>query len=311
MILDFLKEKLENCYTNDEIEKIIDGLSCTRKTTFRINRLKITNEKISNILDGLGIIYERQPDFEDAFILQNYDHSKKLGFDTKTGLSIEEMEMYKKGMIYMQSLSSMKPVYILSPQKGENILDMCAAPGSKTTMIQSITGNKVNLTACELHKDRFERLKFNVEKQGANVYLLNQNACDLNDMLKFDKILLDAPCTGTGVIDIHHDRINDARRASSTKEVNFGNGRTVGNNFTNELLNRCVATQKKLIKKASKLLKKGGEMVYSTCSLLKEENEDMVEYATKCGFILDKEKVIKILPDEIFEGFFIAKFLLK
>ena len=89
----------------------------------------------------------------------------------------------------------MIPAYIIEPHENENILDMCAAPGGKTTLMQSLANNKLNLTAVELNKKRYERLKFNVRNQSSNVYVININALDLDDNLKFDKILLDAPCS--------------------------------------------------------------------------------------------------------------------
>ena len=177
----------------------------------------------------------------------------------------------------------MLPVFMLEPNKGENILDMCAAPGGKTTMIQSITGNSVNLTAVELHFDRFKKLEYNVKKQGANVYLINKNAMDLDDFLKFDKILLDAPCSGSGILDLNVEN----------------------HNFSDKLIEKCVKTQKNLIKKAHKLLKKSGTLLYSTCSLLKVENEEIVSFAEKLGF--KKEQTIKVFPSELYEGFYIGR----
>lgn len=233
--------------------------------TFRYNRLKTTKEKVKDFLNKENILFTEHPDFPDAFIVD---------------YNIEDTEIYKNGEIYCQSLSSMKPVYVLDPKPGEDILDMCAAPGSKTTMIQSICNNKCNLTAVELYKDRFEKLKYNCDLQGANVFCKNINALDLLDALKFTKILLDAPCTGTG-----------------TDKGDI------------KVLNKTVEIQKKLIKKAKKLLNHGGILVYSTCSVLKEENEDNVDFAIKQGFKLIES--IKIDKDDLFEGFFIAKFLLE
>lgn len=301
---DFLIEKLKSSeYSDDEIKLILDGLSENKITSFRINRLKTTVENIEKSFNELEISYSKNLDFPDAFILDNY--YKKDDFDSKTGLRLNPFTFYKEGHIYVQSLSSMMPVYVIDPKADENILDMCAAPGSKTTFIQSLTKNKSNLTAVELHKDRYEKLAHNVKMQGANVLLMNMNAIDLDDMFKFDKILLDAPCSGSGTLDITSNRYKK--------------------NFTDELINKCVSTQKKLIKKAYKLLNKGGELIYSTCSLLKSENENIVDYAIKNGFNIDfckfktkankfssgssvNENVyIKIFPDKIWEGFFIAK----
>ena len=301
---EFLIEKLkESNYSEENIKLIIDGLTEDKITTLRINNLKTNKDNIKKILNDLEIEFSENPNFDDAIILNNY--FQKDGFDSRTSLKLTNFTIYKDGHIYLQSLSSMIPVYILDPKEKENILDMCAAPGSKTTMIQSLCKNKVNLTAVELHKIRFDKLKHNCKIQGANALLLNQNALDLDDMMKFDKILLDAPCSSSGTLDIKNNRYKK--------------------NFTDDLINKCVATQKKLIKKSAKLLKKDGLLVYSTCSLLRCENEDIVDFALNNGFNLEfcnmklksnkfstgssvNENVyIKIFPDKIFEGFFVAK----
>ena len=302
----FLLEKLkESKYTDVEIDDIIEGLMTDRFTTLRLNTLKCKNiDEIIKCFNEKNIRYTKNNNFKDALILDNLDSKKK------DILQISEMPIYKEGLVYLQSLSSMLPVYVLTPKANENILDMCAAPGSKTTYIQCIANNKANLTAVELHKDRYERLSYNVKMQGANVYLINRNALDLDDMLKFDKILLDAPCSGTGTLELNDDNYKKY--------------------FTDKLIEKCVNTQKRLIKKAYKLLKDGGELIYSTCSLLEVENESMLEFAKMNGFeigncslseyienfdanlfskhsVIDKKEYIKIFPDRFFEGFFITK----
>lgn len=305
---DFLIDKLkESRYDDNEIKLILDGLTEDKITTLRVNRLKDKVENIKDTLSKLEMTFSTYKTFEDALTLDEY--YQKDGYDRSTGLKISSFSMYKDGHIYLQSLSSMLPVLVLDPKEKENILDMCAAPGGKTTMIQSLCKNKANLTAVELHKDRFEKLKSNCKKQDANVLLINKNALDLDDMLKFDKILLDAPCSGSGTLDLTNNRYKKT--------------------FTKELINKCVVTQKKLIKKSSHILKSGGILIYSTCSLLKCENEDIVDYALQNGFDIDfckiknaydqfslgssvNEKVyIKIFPNKIWEGFFIAKLIKK
>lgn len=301
---EFLIEKLkESEYDDKEIELILSGLNENKITSFRVNELKGNIDKIKNDFKKLDLSYCVDSNFKTAIILNDY--YQKDGFDRGTGLDITTFSIYKDGHIYIQSLSSMLPVLVLDPHDKENILDMCAAPGSKTTMIQSVCRNKVNLTAVELHKDRFEKLKYNCDKQGINVLLMNMNALDLNDAFKFDKILLDAPCSGSGILDISNNKYQKT--------------------FTEELIKKCVSTQKKLIKKASKLLNPGGILIYSTCSLLRCENEEIVDYALENGFDIDfcrmkinkntfsagssvNENVyIKIFPDRVWEGFFVAK----
>ena len=192
----------------------------------------------------------------------------------------------------------MLPPIILEPKAGENILDMTAAPGGKTTEIAALTENKAYITACEKNKIRAERLKFNLQKQGvksANIML--EDARKLSDYFSFDKILLDAPCSGSGTENIFDK------------------------NFSKELVERSVKFQEELLSKALKILKPGGEMVYSTCSILKQENEKVLERVLSKGnaqiepiTVQDIEvlpskiaETITVCPTENYEGFFVAK----
>ena len=106
----------------------------------------------------------------------------------------------------MQNPATFLSALLLKPKTNDNILDMCAAPGGKSMMIQSITKNKSNVTACEINNIRFEKMVYNFKIQNENVYSLNKDARELNDNLKFDKILIDAPCSGSGTFDISDDK---------------------------------------------------------------------------------------------------------
>lgn len=218
---------------------------------------------------------------------------------------IQELPIYKEGGIYLQSLSSMLPPLFLGPKAGESVLDMAAAPGGKTTQMVAMTGNQAQITACEKNKARSEKLKYNLEKQGASgTYVMVEDARKLDDFFSFDRILLDAPCSGSGTV-----------------EVRDGVCRT---KISKELVERSARTQEELLKKALKLLKSGHEMVYSTCSILKEENEGLLKRVLKSagGELVpigeDWTKELPLLPNampgtllvgpnELFEGFFVAK----
>lgn len=175
--------------------------------------------------------------------------------------------------------------------------------GGKTTQMAMISENKAMITACEKNKIRLERLKFNLEKQGATrVSLIAKDARYLDNFFSFDKILLDSPCSGSGTLNLNKSN----------------------NDFTEELIRRSVKTQLELIKKASKILKKDGELVYSTCSILKEENEEVIKKALLLGNLelieIDNTRfndipVLKtnldgtlcVMPTKEHEGFYVAK----
>ena len=193
----------------------------------------------------------------------------------------------------------MIPPIILEAKAEENILDMAAAPGGKTTEIAALSKNEAMITACEKNKIRAEKLKYNLEKQGANrVNVMLEDARKLDEFFSFDKILLDSPCSGSGTSNIFDK------------------------NFTKELIERITKTQEQLLTKALKLLKPGKEMVYSTCSILKQENEDILTKVlnkTKAEIVpISKINNIETLPtsiqgtmcicpNKLYEGFFIAK----
>ena len=163
-----------------------------------------------------GIDFKEVSWYKDAFILSNVKEEQ-----------IQKLEIYEQGKIYLQNLSSMLPPIFLNPKAKENILDMAAAPGGKTTQIAALSQNQSFLTACERNKIRVEKLKYNLQKQGVNsVNVMIEDARNLSDFFSFDKILLDAPCSGSG-----------------TENV-------LKPNFTEELIKKTQKIQEKLLNKA-------------------------------------------------------------
>ena len=181
----FFMEMLNNQYEEKIVSKIIEGYVAERKLTFRANTLKTTSKKIEEVLLANKIQFQKPKWSMEAFIIEK--ENKK---------QIENLEIYKNGEIYMQSLSSMLPPIILEPRENCDILDMTAAPGGKTTQIAALTNNKANITACEINNIRMERLKYNIEKQGArSVYTMQIDSRKIDNFFAFDQILLDAPCS--------------------------------------------------------------------------------------------------------------------
>lgn len=182
---EFLIEMLKDQYGEELLKKIIQGYNIKRKVTFRANTLKTTPEKVKEELIKNKIEFENPIWSKDAFIINNVEESE-----------IRKLNIYEKGEIYLQSLSSMLPPIILNPKENTDILDMAAAPGGKTTQIAALTQNKAHITACEMNKIRCERLKYNIEKQGAtSVYIMQTDSRKIDNLFSFDQILLDAPCS--------------------------------------------------------------------------------------------------------------------
>ena len=289
----FLEEKLESQYGKELTETILEGYKKTRRVTLRVNTIKSNTEKIEKELKNQQIEYEKVKWSKDAFIIKN-----------KREKEIEELEIYKNGEIYLQSLSSMLPPIVLEPKEKTDILDMAAAPGGKTTQIAALVNNNASITACELNNIRAQRLKYNIEKQGATcVYVMQTDARRIDDFFSFDQILLDAPCSGSGTLNLNTPNLNQT--------------------FTEKLVQKSVKSQKELLKKALKILKPGKEMVYSTCSILQEENDNIIktlnnkeyeivpiefEGSEQLPLLPTKIKgTLCVMPNELYEGFFVAK----
>lgn len=292
-ITDFLKDTLETQYAKTQVNSILEGLTKSRKTTIRVNTIKTSMTEIKEILEKEEISFKEVPWNDFALIIENADESR-----------IRKLQIYNDGKIYMQSLSSMIPPIVLNPQANESILDMAAAPGGKTTEMACLSNNQAMITACEKNKIRCDKLKYNLEKQGANrITIMQEDARKLSDFFKFDKILLDAPCSGSGTINITDSNLEKY--------------------FSKELYIRAIKTQKELLEKATKIVKIGGEIVYSTCSVLKDENEKIVQnILNKNNFeivpinmniteipILPTtiEGTLCVCPTDLYEGFYVAK----
>lgn len=181
----FLISILKEQYGEELTNKILEGYNVKRKVTFRVNTLKTTFEEVEKVLKENDIEFEKSIISKDVFIINNVDESE-----------IQKLSLYENGEIYLQSLSSMLPPIILKPKENTDILDMCAAPGGKTTELAALTNNNAHITACEMNKIRCDRLKYNIEKQGAtSVYVMQEDARKINEYFSFDQILLDAPCS--------------------------------------------------------------------------------------------------------------------
>ena len=293
MVPALLTERLTAQYGAALAEEITAGF-VRRPVTLRVNTLKSTLAEVQAVLDKAGIAWECVPWYADALILRDVRED-----------AVQALPEYEAGHMYLQSLSSMMPALVVEPKKGESVLDMAAAPGGKTTQMAALSGNGALITACEKNKIRAERLQFNLDRQGVTrVNVMCQDARQLNDLFKFDKVLLDAPCTGSGTILIAEGE--PERR------------------MTPDWVSKTAATQKAMLKKALTLLSAGHEMVYSTCSILRQENEDVLnavlpgmnaeivpithEFLNHVPLLpVTIPGVVCVKPTELFEGFFVAK----
>lgn len=299
---EFFENLLSKQYADEDRARIAAGCLVERPVTFRANTLLSSRDEIAGELDAMGLSWEPVAWYDDAFVVRDVRER-----------AIWDAPFYEQGRIYLQSLSSMIPALVLGARAGEDICDMCAAPGGKTTQIAALAGKGALITACEMHVPRAEKLEHNLRKLGANnVTVMRADARRLDDFFSFDRILLDAPCSGSGILRI-------------------GNPKTE-KRFTPTLVDKSRKSQRALFAKALALLKPGGTLVYSTCSVLSSENEDIVReglrQAKRTGsYSVDPierdgfdalptlpsaiEGALCICPTDLYEGFFVVKIVRK
>lgn len=282
-----------------------------RPLSLRVNTLRVTTAEITGIFKKNQINYEQIGWCPEALVLKNTNlHDPQL------------KELIDGGYLYAQSLSSILVSLVLNPVAGENVLDMCAAPGSKATHLAALMHNQGSILAVEKVKERYYKLKRIVSLLGAEIIaskLMDARRLRLTEGI-FDKILIDAPCSCEGRFKIYEKKTYAFWSLRKIKEM--------------------VRKQKGLLLCASRLLKPGGNMVYATCTFSPEENEGVVDWflkktkttmqilpidfpdvgryqaialwpwPTRQRKVFDEQIscCLRVLPDGPMEGFFIAKF---
>lgn len=302
--VDFIK-RLESIIPAQYLDNVQGSFSFLKALTIRINTLKAAPALLMETLREAGIDYESVPWCKEALILKNIS-SQEL---SKTGWA-------QKGLVYQQNLSSILVSLILGSQEGENILDMCAAPGSKATHMASLMNNKGNIICLEPVKERFYKLKSVIDLMGAkNIECLLKDGRNYKTPFGlFDRILIDSPCSCEGSFQINENKTYAYWSLRKIKEM--------------------VQKQKGLLAQAAQLLKPGGVLVYSTCTFAPEENEGIIDWFLKKNKVRYKtlpvklngiktypslvcwqgknfdeqiQNCVRILPDKLMDGFFIAK----
>src|SRR3990167_2611006 len=227
------------------------SLSCLRRS-IRVNTLKIPVKELKERLENNWNL-EQIPWCREGFWIE---HIKKERRD------IGNLIEHSLGYFYIQESASMIPPIVLEPKENEIILDMAASPGSKTTQIAAYMKNKGILIANDLTTERMKPLSMNIQRCGITncIITLMQGQWFRKSSIEFDKILVDAPCSGTGTI----------RKSLKTLRI-----------WNPNMVKRLAGQQRLLIDTAFSSLKEGGTMVYSTCSLEPEEDEGVVDYLLK------------------------------
>lgn len=238
-------EKLVQEYGIQQAEEICKNSNKKPKMTIRVNTLKTTKENLIKELKRRDISYEESK-------LPNFLHLKNVK-------SVSKLDLFEEGYFTVQDEGAGEIGFTLNPKPGQKVLDACSAPGGKTTHLAELMQNQGEIEAWDIHLHRVKLVEENAKRLGIliiqtqtkDALVYEEKYCE-----KFDKILLDVPCLGTGVLKRKPD-IKWQRRKEDMESIK---------NIQKEILKTC-----------SKYLKVGGELVYSTCSILKEENEQIIE----------------------------------
>lgn len=282
--------------TLEKVEEICKNSNLKPELSIRVNNLKTSKEELKKKLEEKDIKVENGV-LEDFLILKN-------------AKNIENIEEFKNGFFTVQDEAAGLTAKILNPQINDTVLDACSSPGGKTTYLAEIMKDKGEVIAFDIHPHRVklvEQVSKRLNLKSIKTDVKDSSIYDEKYKEKFDKILLDVPCLGLGVLKRKPD-IKWQRKKEDIEEIS--------------------KIQKQILDTCSKYLKKGGVLVYSTCSILKEENEDVVnEFLEKNeNFEMEKieleennyfkkfcknNKFLQVYQSEKSDGFFICKMIKK
>lgn len=299
-------ERLPQVVPVDQLPDVLDTFTRSRPTTLRANTLKTTATELQSELMTAGFELEPVPWYDQAFVLRN-----------RSLFELTQHPAYSEGKFYVQSLSSMLPPLVLSPQSGEAVLDIAAAPGSKTTQMAMMMANEGQIVANDASLVRLYKLQANLKTQGVTNVTTRRG---LGQQLwqefpnVFDKALVDVPCSMEG-------RFNTAKPKTWST-------------WSPKKIKELALRQRSLLRAAVSATQPGGVIVYSTCTLSPEENEGVIEWLLKKeagkivvdpitisgltlapalkswqqkAFSAEVALTARIFPSALMEGFYVAK----
>jgi tRNA (cytosine49-C5)-methyltransferase len=298
-------ERLEMIVSPERLSEVLAGFSAPRRPAFRVNVLRAETEEVRAELETAGLVLEAVSWYSDAF---------ELGRGTLAEL--QACEPYRRGEVYVQNPSSMLPPLFLQPSAGEVLLDLCAAPGSKTTQLACLIGDRGRIVANDRSRKRCFRLESVLREQGVQCAEVSNRSGEVFGRVRagaFDRVLVDAPCSGEGRFSLDDPASMEG--------------------WSTRLIKRLASQQRRLLISGLYALRGGGTLVYSTCTLAPEENELVIakvlrhfdgkvelleppfEVSGAVGGLtswrgrdLDPAlaRTRRILPDSRHEGFFLA-----
>ena len=257
----------------EEAQDIIKALNTPSEVFLRVNTLKAGRDEVIEALRARGIEAEARPENSEAI--------------AASGSGIISCDLYRQGMYTVQSLSSMIAVKALGPAPGSKVLDLCSAPGGKTGYMAELMDNRGSITACDIHPHRLMLTQAAMKRIGVSICAVEQRDAAVHDASlesSFDYVLADVPCSGLGVV---------ASKPEIKLTADTGN------------YGSLIEIQKSILENAFSYLKPGGRLEYSTCTLNKNENEEVVKHVlSKLGSCARVIEMVTLLPYNGTVGFF-------
>jgi 16S rRNA (cytosine967-C5)-methyltransferase len=278
---EWLVEKWRDNFGDENAAQLLQWNNTPPKTFARVNTLKTEAGKLVEKWRAENVEYD--------FVRQDWT-GENLVFELKSHPPLNSLASFRDGWFYIQDPSTLLAVRELDPQPGETILDMCAAPGGKTTFIAQLMGNEGKIVAQDVSEDRLKLITENCARLGVTCVEPHLFSTFNLQPSTFNRILIDAPCSNSGVM----RRRLDLRWRIQPEEIQ-----------------RLRATQLDLLDQAATSLRSGGVLVYSTCSLEPEENSELVKQflAANANFKLEAERQLLPFADHV-DGAYVARFVM-
>jgi len=265
---EWMVEKWVKDFGRDFTEELLRANNETPPFTIRLNRLKTNREQLLELLSVENIECEKGSYNPEAIYIRGT-------------AAIEDKESFKKGLYQVQDESSMLVAHVMAPKAGDRILDMCSAPGGKTTHIAELMDNQGEIVARDIHAHKLKLVDESCRRLGISIVkteLFNAMELDKVSLEKFDKVLLDAPCSGLGVMRRKPD-LRWKKEPDNFREL--------------------AKLQRDMLELAARYVKAGGVLIYSTCTINRTENIDVVMDFLAVNSNFHLESIIGEIPDNL------------
>ena len=263
-------------YGKEACEKSLEAFLQPHPTSVQVDTDRISMEEITASLQAQGITVTQNPEIKRALFLSGYE-------------ALDEIEEFENGLLYVQDTASMLAVEMAAPKPGDTVIDVCAAPGGKSVYAARMIGETGHVESRDLTEYKVEMIEDNIERcqlSNMTAKVWDATEFDASAEEKADVVIADLPCSGLGVIGTKTD---------------------IKYNASEEKIQELAALQQEILQVVCRYVKPDGTLLYRTCTMTKEENEDNVHKFLETHTEFEREQMRQCFPYERCDGFFMAK----